>query len=71
MCTQKQTPEMQPHLRGFSLCLLTLALCVKPLANVVADYARSDGQKKCNEEIHNAHPLSAVRLGKGSRDSLS
>lgn len=50
--TQKEIPEMLPHLRDFYLCLLTLALCVKPLANVVADYACCDGQQKCTEISH-------------------
>lgn len=48
------------------LCLLALVLTVKPLANVVADYACSDRQKEIDDFTQSTHPLPVARLGKGS-----
>lgn len=50
---------------GFFLCLLALALFIKPLANIVASYTCSDGQKKIVEDFQDIHLLSVSRMEKG------
>ncbi len=52
---------------GGSSCLLALAVSVKPLANVVANYIRYDRYKDFGEKFHVRHLLSVARLEKGSR----
>lgn len=63
--TQKRIPR-ECQLPGDSLCLLTLALTVKPLANVKASYTCYDSQKEIGENFQDAHLLSVARLEKGS-----
>ena len=48
------------------MCLLALAVPVKPLADIVADYARSDRHEECGEDFQCVHLLSVARLEKGS-----
>lgn len=63
--TQKRIPR-ECQLPGDSLCLLTLALTIKPLANVKASYTCYDSQKEIGENFQDAHLLSVARLEKGS-----
>jgi hypothetical protein len=48
------------------LCLSAFAPAIKPLANVIANYTRSDGQQEICEVYQNAHLLSVAGLEKGS-----
>lgn len=48
------------------MCLPALAVTVKPLAYVAANYTRSDRHKECYQEIHMFHPLPVASMGKGS-----
>ncbi len=52
------------------MCLLALALAVKPLANVEASYTCYDSQKEIGENFQVAHLLSVARLEKGSKAML-
>jgi len=54
--TRKKNPRRVAVSGGF-LCLPALAVPVKPLANIVADYARSDRHEECGEVFHGIHPL--------------
>ena len=49
------------------MCLLALAMSVKPLANVVADYARCNRHKKCDDVFQYRHLPSVARVKKGSK----
>ena len=62
--TSKRNPPGSRYSLGGSLCLLALVMPVKPLADIVRNYARCDRHQKCNEEIHSVHPPSVARLGK-------
>ena len=42
---------------GDHLCLTAFAVTVKPLADVVTDYTRSDRHKKTDESFHDTHLL--------------
>lgn len=53
------------------MCLLALAVTVKPLANVVGNYARYDGHKKCDDSIHDTHLLPITGMEKGSGASIA
>ena len=53
------------------MCLLALAVTIKPLADVVGDYTRSDGHKEVGEIFQAKHLLSVARLEKGSRNSIA
>lgn len=46
-------------------------MTIKPLADVVGDYTRSDGHKEIAEIFHAQHLLSVARLEKGSRNSIA
>lgn len=46
-------------------------MTIKPLADVVGDYTRSDGHKEVGEIFQAQHLLSVARLEKGSRDSIA
>lgn len=46
-------------------------MTIKPLADVVGDYTRSDGHKEVGEIFQAQHLLSVARLEKGSRDSIT
>ena len=48
------------------MCLPALAVTVKPLADVITHYARSDRHKECDNNFHDTHPLSVASMGKGS-----
>lgn len=63
--TQNGPPE-RCRSPGVLLCLLALAVPVKPLAHAVADYARSDRHKECDQEFHHTHLLPVARNEKGS-----
>lgn len=67
--TQKRTPGEIASLRGF-LCLLALAVTVKPLANEIANHICYDRHKDSDEDLHCTHLLSVARLEKGSTDIL-
>lgn len=59
--TQNRAPEgCRPPV--LLLCLLALAVAVKPLAYAVADYARSDRHEKANQNVHGIHLLPAASL---------
>lgn len=64
--TQKTDPRRDSRSPGVILCLLALAVTVKPLANVEADYTCYDSHQEISEEIQSAHLLSVARLEKGS-----
>lgn len=49
------------------MCLLALAMTVKPLADEVANYIRCDRHKETDEVLHRSHLLPVARLEKGSR----
>ena len=66
--TQYRAPEgCRPPV--LLLCLLALAVAVKPLAYAVAGYACCDRHKKTNYEFQRIHLLPVARLEKGS-DSI-
>lgn len=48
------------------MCLLALALTVKPLANVEADYTCCDSQKEFGEKFQSVHLLPVASMEKGS-----
>ena len=48
------------------MCLLSLVVSVKPLANVVANYTCYDRHKKIGEVFQGYHLLSVARLERGS-----
>ena len=68
---KKRTPGEVAALRGSFLCLLALAVTVKPLANIVANYARSDRHKETDQNLQEVHPLPVASMGKGSTDSIT
>lgn len=68
---QKRTPS-ECDSEGVLLGLLTLAVAVKPLADVVRDYIRYDSHEETVEQrVHFAHPLPVARIGKGSDNSIT
>ena len=68
---QKRTPS-ECDSEGVLLGLLTLAVAVKPLADVVRDYIRYDNHEETVEQrVHFAHPLPVARVGKGSNNSIT
>ncbi len=71
MLDTQKNPRRGRHSPGVILCLLALAVTVKPLADVVGDYTRCDGHKKIAEIFHTVHLLSVARLEKGSGDSIA
>jgi hypothetical protein len=62
LSTQKSNPRRAATLRGFILCLLALAPTVKPLANIVANYACCDSQKEIYKIGQVTHLLSVARV---------
>ena len=56
---------------GALLCLLALAVAVKPLADAVAKYTCCDGHKDFREDFQHTHLLSVARLEKGSMVSIT
>lgn len=52
------------------MCLLALAVTVKPLANEIANHICYDRHKDSDEDLHCTHLLSVARLEKGSTDIL-
>lgn len=54
---QKKVPQGAVTPWGTILCLTALAVTVKPLADVVAHYTRSDRHKETCEDFHQAHLL--------------
>ena len=68
---QKRTPS-ECESEGVLLGLLTLAVAVKPLADVVRNYIRCDSHEETVERrVHFAHPLPVARVGKGSDTSIT
>ena len=68
----KSEPPRSVSPRGFFLGLLTLAVAVKPLADVVRNYIRCDSHEETVERrVHFAHPLPVARVGKGSDTSIT
>lgn len=68
---QKRTPS-ECESEGVLLGLLTLAVAVKPLADVVRNYIRCDSHEETVEQrVHFAHPLPVARVGKGSDTSIT
>ena len=68
---QKRTPS-ECESEGVLLDLLTLAVAVKPLADVVRNYIRCDSHEETVERrVHFAHPLPVARVGKGSDTSIT
>ena len=68
---QKRTPS-ECDSEGVLLGLLTLAVAVKPLADVVRDYIRYDSHEETVEQrVHFVHPLPVARVGKGSDNSIT
>lgn len=53
------------------MCLLALAVPLKPLAHIVANYARYERHKEIDQDFQQVHPLSVASLGKGSGDILT
>lgn len=48
------------------MCLLALAVTIKPLADAMAKYTCCDGHKDACEDFQSRHLLSVARLEKGS-----
>ena len=71
MCSRKSKPPESGHSPGVLLCLLALAVTIKPLADEIANYIRSDRHKDTSEDFQGAHLLSVARLEKGSTIILS
>ena len=68
----KSEPPRSVSPRGFFLGLLTLAVAVKPLADVVRDYICSDSYEEAVEQrTHVAHLLPVARVEKGSEISIT
>ena len=68
---QKRTPS-ECDSEEVLLGLLTLAVAVKPLADVIRDYIRYDSHEETVEQrVHFAHPLPVARVGKGSDNSIT
>ena len=68
---QKRTPS-ECESEGVLLGLLTLAVAVKPLADVVRDYICSDSyEEAADKRTHGAHLLSDASLEKGSKNSIT
>ena len=68
---QKRTPS-ECESEGVLLGLLTLAVAVKPLADVVRNYICCDSHEETIEQrVHFAHPLPVARVGKGSGTSIT
>ena len=57
---QKEPRRILPS--GVLLCLLSLAVPVKPLADVITDYVCCDRHQKYDQNIQNAHLLSVAGL---------
>ena len=69
--TKKRTPS-ECDSEGVLLCLLALAVTVKPLADVVRDYICSDSHEEAaNKGIHCIHLLPVARVEKGSEISIT
>ena len=64
--SRKVNPRRGSHSPGVLLCLPALAPTVKPLARIVANYTRSNGQQEIGENFQCTHLLSVARLEKGS-----
>ena len=56
--------------RGF-LCLLALAMSFKPLADIVANYARCERHKETGEDFQATHLLPVASMEKGSGRIIS
>lgn len=53
------------------MCLLALAVPLKPLAHVVANYARYKRHKEIDQDFQQVHPPSVASLGKGSESIIT
>ena len=72
MTFTKSEPPRSASPRGFFLGLLTLAVAVKPLADVVRNYICSDSyEEAADKRTHGAHLLSDASLEKGSDTSIT
>lgn len=69
--SRKSGPPGSSHSPAVLLCLLALAVPLKPLAHVVANYARYERHKEIDQDFQQVHPLSVASLGKGSGDILT
>ena len=63
---QKENPLTERLLRKgvFFLVLTAREPSVKPLADVIADYTRCDGQCKRDYKVHKTHPLPLIDRGR-------
>ena len=52
------------------MCLLALAVTIKPLANEIANHIRSDRHKDVCEDFQCVHLPSVARVKKGSEESI-
>jgi hypothetical protein len=64
--TQKPAPRREAALRGAILCLLALAVPIKPLADVVADYTCYDRHKETGKKVQHCHLPLLPQSSKGS-----
>ena len=72
MSTQKSNPLRGGSSEGVLLCLLALAVFVKPLADVVGNHICSDSHQEAGQNrYHYVHLLSVARLEKGSEISIT
>ena len=63
----KMKPRGVPAPRGFP-CLPSFALLVEPLADVIRDHDRADGQEEVPHFVHGIHLLPTYGTEKGRRD---
>lgn len=67
---RKTGPRRGSFSPGALLCLLALAVAVKPLADIVANYACCDRHKKADQDFQHLHLPSAPRVEKGSTATI-
>lgn len=67
MRTRKKTESRRDAPLRDSLCLLALAMPVKPLANVEANYVRCDRHEKRDKVFQLRTPPSCCQIGEGQR----
>lgn len=65
--SRKANPRRDSRSPGVLLCLLALAVPVKPLANIVANYTRCDRHKECLPAVHEVSPPSHCWDGEGQQ----
>lgn len=62
----KSEPPRSGYSGGVLLCLLALAVTIKPLADVTANYTCYDSHKDAGQNFQYRHPLSVARMGRAA-----